>query len=69
MWLARDDRPCRNPPYAKPNRPYMRLFKHPLTFLTLLRDLELGLGRCLHVAPGDAELGLEMLHTETFEQG
>ena len=47
----------------------MRLFKHPLTFLTLLRDLELGLGRCLHVAPGDAELGLEMLHTETFEQG
>ena len=47
----------------------MRLFKHPLTFLTLLRALELGLGRCLQMAPGDTELGLEMLHTEAFEQG
>jgi hypothetical protein len=29
--LRDDDRPCRNPPYAQPNRPCMRLFKHPLT--------------------------------------
>src|SRR4029077_17107226 len=28
--LRNDDRPCRNPPYAQPNRPCMRLFKHPL---------------------------------------
>jgi hypothetical protein len=29
--LRDDDRPCRNPPYAQPNRPCMRLFKHPLS--------------------------------------
>ena len=28
--LRDDDRPCRNPPYAKPDRPCLRLFKHPL---------------------------------------
>jgi Transposase DDE domain len=28
--LGDDDRPCLNPPYAKPDRPCMRLFKHPL---------------------------------------
>jgi hypothetical protein len=25
-----DDRPCLNPPYAKPDRPCRRVFKHPL---------------------------------------
>jgi hypothetical protein len=28
--LRDDDRPCVNPPYAKPDRPCVRLFKHPL---------------------------------------
>ena len=28
--LGDDDRPFLNPPYAKPDRPCMRLFKHPL---------------------------------------
>jgi hypothetical protein len=28
--LRGNDRPCRNPPYAKPDRPRMRLFKQPL---------------------------------------
>ena len=28
--LRDDDRPCPNPPYAKPDRPCMRLLKHPL---------------------------------------
>ena len=30
-----DDRPCRNPPYAKPDRPCMRLFKHPLRLCSI----------------------------------
>jgi hypothetical protein len=32
--LGDDDRPCLNPPYAKLNRPCMRLFKHPLSSRT-----------------------------------
>ena len=28
--LRDDDRPCLNPPYAKPDSPCVRLFKHPL---------------------------------------
>ena len=29
--LRDDDLPCLNPPYAKPDRPCVRLFKHPLS--------------------------------------
>ena len=29
--LGDDDRPCLNPPYAKPDRPCVRLFKHPVS--------------------------------------
>jgi transposase len=40
--LRDDDRPCLNPPYAKPDSPCVRLFKHPLRATGITNFLENG---------------------------